>query len=242
MTIVWIGLIILGIIIIIAAFTVGDWLPFTDGPAYFCAGGIIVCLTGIICFFAVPVTGYMKVESTHWNWTVDIYTYRAVNESGKTGEKSSYFGAKQAAERCIPVNAYDVDITINSGSHEVVDKKWTDDNGHTHKETHTEHYYYARYTYTINKWEKTSEVNSFGKDKNPYEPERPYDITAPDVLGNHKCGAGHNETYTVTGIVDGEIKTYTVSKFDWEQIGNNDDFGYKKFRFGKEIWDLQIAQ
>ena len=196
----------------------------------------------LICFFAVPVKGYMEVESTHWYWTVDIFTYKPVNKSGRTGHKSFRSSAERAAERDIPEGAYNISIDTHSGSKTVVDREWKDEQGHTHKDTHTEHYYYATYSYTIDQWVKTREVSSCGRDKNPYEPERPFDTTAPDVLGNQKCGAGHHEEYKVTGYVNGEIVTYSVSKGDWEQINDTDEFGYTKFRFGDEIWDLKLAR
>ena len=242
MTIVWIGLIVIGIVLIIGAFTVGDYIPVTDGAAYMCVVGVIASLAGIICFFVVPVHGYMEVDSIHWNWSVDIFTYSAVRESDRTGHRYTRSGAEEEARGSIPTGAYDIHIETHSGSREVVDREWKDENGNTHKETHKEYYYYADYSYTIDKWIKTSEVSVCGRDKNPYEPERPFDTTAPDVLGNQKCGMGHNELYTVTGLVDGEMHTYNISRSDWEHINENDEFGYKKYRFGDTIWDLQIAQ
>lgn len=196
----------------------------------------------LICFFAVPIKGYMDVESTHWHWSVDIFTYQPVNESGRTGHKSFRSSAERAARENIPTGAYNININTHSGSKTVVDREWKDERGHTHKDTHTEHYYYATYSYTINQWVKTSDVSTFGRDKNPYEPERPYDTTAPDVLGNKKCGIGHNEEYKVTGYVNGEIITYSISKSDWEKIGDTDEFEYTKFRFGDEIWNLKLAR
>lgn len=196
----------------------------------------------LICFFAVPIKGYMEVESTHWYWSVDIFTYQQVNKSDRTGHKSSRSSAERAAREDIPADAYNISIDTHSGSETVVDREWKDEQGHTHKETHTEHYYYATYTYTVNQWVKTNEVSSCGRDKNPYEPERPFDTTVPDVLGNQKCGAGHNEEYKVTGYVNEKIVTYNISKSDWEQIRDTDEFGYTKFRFGDEIWDLKLAR
>lgn len=206
---------------------------------YFAAGGALLFL---ILFFAIPVKGYMDVESTHWYWSVDILTYQQVNKSDRTGNRSSRSSAERAAREDIPADAYNISIDTHPDSEIVVDREWKDEQGRTHKDTHTEYYYYATYTYTVNQWVKTSEVSSCGKDKNPYEPERPFDTTAPDVLGNQKCGAGHHEEYKVTGYVDKKIVTYTVSKSDWEQIKDTDEFGYTKFRFGNEIWNLKLAR
>lgn len=236
MTIIWIVIALLGIGITILGFS-DDILPLI-------IGGIIVFIAAVCCFFFVPVSGYMEVESIHWNWTIDVFTFKEVSKSGRTGRKYSRYQAEEEAKRNIPANANagTINIETHSGSRTVTDEEWKDSDGRTHKRTHTEYYYYADYLYTVNEWVKTKELSAIGSDKSPYEPERIYDTTAPDELGNHKCGAGHNEYYTVTGIVDEESKTYNISKQDWEKMRESDEFSYKKFRFGKEIWDLQIAQ
>jgi hypothetical protein len=59
----------------------------------------------LICFFAVPVKGYMDVESTHWYWSVDIFTYQQVNKSDRTGHRSSRSSAERAAREDIPADA-----------------------------------------------------------------------------------------------------------------------------------------
>lgn len=207
--------------------------------ACFAAGGALLFL---ILFLAVPIKRYMEVESTHWYWSIDILTYQQVNKSDRTGHKSSRFSAERAAKENIPAEAYNIDIDTHSGSETVVDREWKDEQGRTHKDTHTEHYYYATYTYTINQWVKTGELLSCGNDKSPYEKERPFDTTAPNVLGNHKCGVGHHEEYKVTGYVNEEIVTYNISKSDWKQIKDTDEFSYKKYRFGHRIWDLKFAE
>lgn len=242
MTAVWIVIVIVGIIAIVATPFVEDCTNITNSGMISFISGVVIFLIGAICFFAVPITGYMEVESTHWRWTVDVYTYLAVNKSDETGHKSSGLTAKRAAENAIPDGAYNVNIETHSGSRTVTDDEWKDADGKTHKHTHKEYYYWSTYSYTINEWTKTKEVVAVGKDKNPYEPERPYDTVASDELGNKKCQDGHNEYYSVTGNVDGETKTYDVSKSDWEKINDNDEFAYRKYRFGDEIFDLEIAQ
>lgn len=165
--------------------------------ACFAAGGALLFL---ILFFVIPVKGYMNVESTHWYWSVDIFTYQQVNKSDRTGHRSSRSSAEMAAREDIPVDAYNISIDTHPGSDTVVDREWKDEQGRTHKDTHTEYYYYATYTYTVNQWVKTGELLSCGRDKNPYEKKRPFDTTAPNVLGNQKCGVGHHEEYKVTGL------------------------------------------
>lgn len=204
--------------------------------------GAIGAIVFITCYFAIPVHGYMEVSSVHWFWTVDIYEFKPCKHYDTTGRCSSQWRAEQAAENAIPRGAYNIHIDVTRRSETVTDRTWTDNNGHHHEETHTEYYYYGEYTYTIDEWEKSGEANAVGNDKNPHEPERPYPTTAPDILGEHKCGAGHTEEYSVTGYVDGELHTYWLNKSDWEKINENDEFGYSKFRFGDKIWGLEIAQ
>lgn len=196
----------------------------------------------IICFFAIPVKWYMDVQSTHWIWTVDIYTYQAVKKSNSTGHFSSRWQAEENVKNLIPQNAYNVKIDTHRKSEEIVDREWKDEQGHIHKQTHTEYLYYSTYSYTNNEWVRTSAVSATGNDKQPHEPVRPYDISVPDELGNRKCSPNHVEEYTVTGIVNGKSETFSISKANWEQIGNNDEFSYSKFRFGKTVWGLELAR
>lgn len=242
MTAVWVVIVIVGIIAMVATPFVEDCINITNSGMISFISGLVMFITGVICFFAVPITGYMEVESTHWRWTVDVYTYSAVDKSDRTGHKSSGWMAEKAADNAFPKGAYNKNIEIREGSRTVTDEEWKDADGKTHKKQHKEYYYWAEYTYTIDEWIKTSEVVSSGNDKEPYEPDRPYDTDAPDELGNMKCPNGHNEYYSVTGNVDGETKTYDVSKSDWEKIGDKDEFAYRKYRFGDEIFDLEIAQ
>lgn len=155
---------------------------------------------------------------------MDVYTYSAVKESGRTTERYSRYSAENEADDSIPDDAYDVKITV----HEHI----LDDSPH----------YYAEYSYTIDEWVKTSEVSAFGNDRNPHEPDRPYNTDVPDVLGNNKCGYGHTEKYTVTGIADGKKYTYDISKSDWKSFYVNAEFGFSKFRFGKELFNVDLAR
>lgn len=242
MTAVWIVIVIVGIIAMVATPFVEDCINITNSGMISFISGAVIFIVGAICFFAVPITGYMEVESTHWRWTVDVYTYSAVNKSDSTGHKSSGWMAEKAAEEAIPDGAYNINIETHSGSRTVTDSEGKDADGKTYKQTHKEYYYWSTYSYTVEEWVKTEEVVATGKDKNPYEPERPYDTVAPDELGNKKCPSGHNEYYSVTGKVEKETKTYDISKSDWERISDTDEFTYCKYRLGDEIFDLEIAQ
>lgn len=229
MTALWLILIAISIVAIIYAI-------FSKNIPLGIAGGII-CLIAVICFFAVPVRGYMDVDSTHWFWTVDVMQFKQINEYGTTGNHSSRSSAYDDAKRHIPSDAYNVSIDVDS---HIRTKTHTDQDGHSYT-TH-ETYYDADYSYWVDRWTKVSEVSVCGRDKEPYEPERPYPTEAPNTIGTFKCSAGHNEHYTVTGVVDGVTQTYDVKKSDWENISDYDEFSYKKFRFGDEIWDLQFAR
>jgi hypothetical protein len=186
---------------------------------------VLICTVilgiSIICFFSIPVKGYMKVESIHWQWTVDVYTYSAVKKSGRTTKRYLRYSAENAACDSIPDGAYDVKITVYADN---------------------DSYYYAEYSYTIDEWVKTSEVSAFGNDRNPHEPDRPYNTDVPDVLGNKMCGYERTEKYTVTGIADGKKYTYDISKSDWESFYVNAEFGFSKFRFGKELFNVDLAR
>lgn len=204
---------------------------------YAVIGGIIGCAIALSCFFLVPVKGYMDIESSHWFWTVDIEQYQQEKHHNSTGRHSTAFGARSAAESSIPADAYEVNIDTEYHTEHRTKK---DSDGNTHYETR--HYYTANYSYIVDRWKKTGEASASGKDKNPYEPERPYPIDSPSVLGTYRCPAGHNESYTVTGTVEGEIKTFDIDKTYWEQISDTDEFEYTKFRFGDKILDLKLAK
>ena len=208
----------------------------------FVIGGIISALFGIVCFFAVPVVGYMKVDSTHWFWSVDIYEFKPCEHSGSTYHCDTEYRAEKLAKESIPNEAYNINIEIIRKKETTVESEWVDENGFSHELKRTDWYYYGEYSYTINEWTHSGEVTAVGNNKEPYEPARPYDTTAPDIIGERKCGEGHHEAYTVTGVVDDKIHTYSLSKEDWERINTGDEFEYEKFRFGEKIWGLNIAQ
>lgn len=84
--------------------------------------GILVLLIG---FLAFPIKGYMKVESTHWIWTINIYEYQKVH---KTAESRKY-DSPRAAEReydsavrdSLPSDAYEIRGEIRESSRKVSD-------------------------------------------------------------------------------------------------------------------------
>lgn len=95
----------------------------------------------------------------------------------------------------------------------------------------------------MNCWSYVSEISSCGNDKNPYESEcgLPTSVENPE-LGDKRRQVGHNEEYSASGSVDGKVLTYVIPKETWERISVGDEFGYTKFRFGKKIWGIEIAE
>ena len=199
---------------------------------------VIAVITLIAVFICMPVKGYMEVESYHWNWTIDLFEYRQVHESGSVSEHYTRGGAENAARNRIPGDAYNVDIETHSytktNHHE-------DQNGH--KYTTTETRYKAEYSYTVDRWVKYTELNSYGNDKSPYEPEcdLPTDVENP-VLGDKKRQHGHMEKYTATGIVKGEKTTVIITKDIFDRLTDNDEFEYKRHRWNDVAYDIKLAE
>lgn len=207
-----------------------DYIPFIIAA--------VLIIVSIIIFILIPKKGYMEVESTHWNWTIDLLEYRQVRESGSVSNHYTRGGAENAARSSIPDDAYNIEVETHSYTkihhHE-------DQNGN--KYTTTEIRYKAEYSYTVDRWEKYTELNSYGNDKSPYEPEcdLPTDVERPKI-GDLKRQNGHSEEYSATGTVKGETQTVWIPKWAWEKLTENDEFSYKKSVFGKEVQDIEIAE
>lgn len=199
---------------------------------------VAVVIALIIAFICMPIKGYMEVESYHWNWTIDLLEYRQVNESGSVSNHYTRGGAENAARSRIPDDAYNIDVETHSYTkthhHE-------DQNGH--KYTTTETRYKAEYSYTVDRWVKYTELNSYGKDKSPYEPEcdLPADVENPN-LGDRKRQYGHGEKYTATGVVNGKETTVIITKDIFDRLTENDEFEYKRHRWNDVAYDIKIAE
>ena len=59
MTAVWIVIIIVGFIAMVVAPFVEDCINITNSGTISFVSGIVIFITGAICYFAVPITGYM---------------------------------------------------------------------------------------------------------------------------------------------------------------------------------------
>lgn len=82
-----------------------------------------------------------------------------------------------------------------------------------------------------------------GYDKNPHEPECDLPIYIQDPqLGDKIRNGGHGEEYTVTGEIDGKIKTLTLKKSQWSDLQDNATIYYKRRPLSSEIKDMQIGE
>ena len=199
--------------------------------------GIVSALALIIAgilYVAIPVKRYMKIKSMHWYWYIDVFEYRSVHEErfGTEEFDSKYylFSEREPSNydwtMTVPEKAYNIRWTLEeSGYHD--DKQW----------------YRFKYTYNINRFVKVKELCTLGKDKQPYEHEcdLPTEIKNPE-LGDSIRQCGHSEEYKVTGFVDDELITVNIPADTYFNITENDEFEYRKYRFGKEIFDIKIAE
>ena len=199
--------------------------------------GIVSALALIIAgilYAAIPVKRYMKIKSMHWYWYIDIFEYRSVHEErfGTEEFDSKYylFSEREPSNydwtMTVPENAYNVRWTLEESEYHD-DKQW----------------YRFKYTYNVNRFVKVKELCTLGKDKFPYE----HECDLPEYIDNPKFGdlirqSGHTEEYKVTGFVDDKLITVNIPADTYFNITENDEFEYRKYRFGKEIFDIKIAE
>lgn len=208
-----------------------DYIPFIIA--------IVLIIVSIIVFICIPKKGYMKVDSTHWYWYVDVYEYKTVTEStwGTEEFTSQYDWFSERTP-----SSYDMERSLPAGAY-AVSYELKKHHSYSNDKNTTTNYYRFYYTYDIDKWVKIKQLPKSGKDKNPCEP----DCDLPTVIerqniGDLKRQSGHTEEYSATGEVDGEIQTVFIPKWAWERLTENDEFSYKKSIFGKEVQDIQIAE
>ena len=204
----------------------------------------LCALIGVLCaiiFVAVyccqPIAKTMKVDSTHWYWTISVEQYQQLYKAGQTNESSNRNSAYNSAKSCIPNDAecvmIDVDSYVKTETH-------YESKGRYRQVEET--YYVANYSYTVKRWVKIKEVMACGNDKEPYEPERPYPVDTPDVIGEYRCSRDCFHNYTITGIVDGQPETITVGEVEWKDIEVGDEILYETTRAGDKTWSVQRAE
>lgn len=137
--------------------------------------------------------------------------------------------------RTVPAGAYDVEERIEKYE----ERRHEDDDGTVHYNT----IYRYRYYYKINRWCNANVLCASGCDKNPHEPECDLHTYIQDPqLGDKIRNGGHSEEYTVTGEIDGKIKTLTLTKSQWSDLQDNATIYYKRRPLSSEIKDMRIGE
>jgi hypothetical protein len=199
---------------------------------------ILVVVSIIVAFICIPVKGYMEVDSYHWNWTINVYEYGAVNKS--TWGKEEFTSKWDWFSERTP-SSYDMERSLPSGAYNV---SYELKKHHSYSNENTTTVYYRfYYTYTINEWVPITKLSTYGNDKNPYEHEcdLPTDVENPN-LGDRKRQYGHEEEYTATGVVNGETTTVIITKDIFDRLTENDEFEYKRHRWNGVAYDIKIAE
>lgn len=174
---------------------------------------LIASVISIILLFAVPVKGEMKIDRLRWNWDIPIQKYTAVSKSSWNSP---------------PFDAYDVKVR---------------------KEVH--HYTHVgkvrvpvcrnKYYYKVNEWEDSRMICNSGYDRNPHEKECsiPFEIDKPKLDDERRRNV--KKTYEVIGESNGDTAvTYDITEADWNRLEIGGTISFKKFRFGKHIWNIEF--
>ena len=209
---------------------------------------IFVILLGIASLF-IPINGSMKIETIGWQWSVDVKCYTSKGKELRSDNKGRVYGSKKDAERdmdnvrekYLPSDAYDIRASVKSK--EERKSIGTDSDGNTIYMYYT--VYYILYNYRVNVWDSFNQICASGTDTDCHEPERPYpiytDISDPQV-GDKGCAKGHHEKYTVSGIADREVKTFDISRSDWEAIHEKgaSEIWFKRHKLTSDIYDVRF--
>lgn len=191
------------------------------------AGGI--AFTGLMCFLGIPVHRTYDVDKTRWKTEINLYKYSVCHES-------QWYHA--------PKEAYNVQVRSEIHHYRTVKTgEYTDADGNTHDIYTSQPVYDNKYYYDINKWVNDGEITNFGFDAYPVEAECKWEVSVPAELGNIKRQNGHQEYFEViVNFEEGKKKTFDLEKNEWEKIVNktNPTIECKKFRFGSELWDIEV--
>lgn len=191
-------------------------------------GGVAV--VGIICFLGIPVHRTYDVDKTRWETEINLYKYSVCHE-------------KQWGSA--PSEAYNIQVRSEVHHHRRVKTgSYKDSNGNRHDTYTSIPVYRDRYYYDINRWVDDGEITNYGFDAYPVEAECKWGTEAPNELGNVKRQYGHQEYFEViVNFEEGKKHTFDLEKSEWEKIVNksNPTIECKKFRFGSELWDIQVV-
>lgn len=212
--------------------------------------GVAIAIASILflLWIFLPVKDSCEIERINWDWGVQVVHYISVSRE-KDSRKEGYiwgskFRAQEKAERLqselLPDKAYDISYRIKDVTDRTAVGK--DSQGNTIYSYDTN--YYILYTYRIDQWDNLNVIHQRGVDFSPHEPERPYPLVSsypkePEI-GDKACTDGHSEVYSVTGMVDGEEKTYDISREDFDKLHKTGAkvMYFRHGRFGTEAYDI----
>lgn len=192
------------------------------------AGG--VALIGLVCFLGIPVHRTYDVDKTRWETEIKLYKYSVCHEKQWSFAPSDAYNIQVHPE----VHHYEKQKT---GSYK-------DSNGKLHDTYISTPVYRDRYYYDINRWIGHGELTNSGFDAYPVEAECKWKTESPNELGNIKRQCGHQEYFEIIVNFDGGKKeTFSLEKSEWEKVVDkpNPTIRCKKFRFGLEVWDIQVV-
>ena len=200
----------------------------------------ILAVILFIVWALIPVKDSMDIEVISWKWSVQVYEYQALDKKATSGHIGSRWSAERQEEELrstlVPSNAYNVTSELESGS----DRRKVGEDSNGNPIYHRDYYYYWVFKYLVNEWVYLHDLDATGQDDKPHEPTRIYDeinsISDPQ-LGMMSCGAGHSETYYVTGTVDGEVAEFTITQADWLRLHETGirEIWFKHGRFSNDI-------
>lgn len=199
----------------------------------------------LIIFCAAPVKRSMKIETVNWQWEVKVYQYESVPYEVDSEKRGITYSDQDVAvshmdevkAQMVPADAYAVNVTIKRDT----DKKKTGENADGNATYTYYDYYHYIFNYRLNQWNYFNSVYASGTDAEPHEPERHFpthDASEGLVeLGTKRCSPGHEEKYSVTGIVKDKKQTFDISVSDWQRLH---DAGIKEIWFEKGRFDDHI--
>ena len=208
------------------------------------AWAILFALIAII-FCAMPATGSIQIETVNWQWEVKVYQYESVPYEVDSEKRDITYSDKdvaashmdEAKAQMVPADAYDVNVTIKRDT----DRKKTGEDADGNATYRYYDYYHYIFTYRLNQWNYFNSVFASGIDAEPHEPERPYPThdaaEGPVELGTKRCSPGHEEKYTVSGMVKNKKQTFDISQADWQRLH---DAGIKEIWVKKGRFDDHI--
>lgn len=173
---------------------------------------LVAFIIFVVLFLAIPVKKEMKIVHLRWNWDIPIQKYTAVSKS------SWNYPSK---------DAYDIKVERKVHHYVRINKVRVP-------------VYKDKYYYKVNEWKDSYMICNSGYDKNPCERECsiPFEIDKPKLGDERRRNV--KKTYEVIGESDGNATvTYDITEADWNHLEKSGKISFKKFRFGKHIWNIE---